>query len=258
MIETAVVCVVAFAASALTLYAGFGLGTLLLPVFALFFPVTVAVAATAVVHLINNIAKLMLVGRHADRVVLRRFGLPAVIASIAGARMLSDLAHASPLGTWTLLGATHTVTPVGLAVGLLVLVFALWETIPRFQRIGFDPRWLAVGGVLSGFCGGLSGHQGALRSAFLIRAGLTKEAFIGTGVVIACLVDVARLSLYGHAGGFGDVRAEWRITAAATVSAVAGAILAARLLPRLSLRGVHGIVAVLLLVIGALMAAGIV
>ena len=35
----------AFAAF-LTLYSGFGLGTLLLPVFALFFPVEVAVAAT--------------------------------------------------------------------------------------------------------------------------------------------------------------------------------------------------------------------
>ena len=27
--------------------------------------------------------------------------------------------------------------------------------------------------------------QGALRSAFLVRVGLTKEAFIGTGVVVA-------------------------------------------------------------------------
>lgn len=256
--ETLLVCAVAFVASALTLYAGFGLGTLLLPVFALFFPVTVAVAATAVVHLINNIAKLALVGRRADRGVLRRFGLPAVIASIAGARMLAELAHASPLGTWTLFGATHAVTPVGLSVGLLVLVFALWEILPCFKRIGFDPRWLAVGGALSGFFGGLSGHQGALRSAFLIRAGLSKEAFIGTGVVIACLVDVARLALYGREGGFGGVRSEWRITAAATAAAVAGAVLAARLLPRLTLRGVHGIVSALLLLMGLCMAAGIV
>jgi acyl-CoA reductase-like NAD-dependent aldehyde dehydrogenase len=44
------------------------------------------------------------------------------------------------------------------------------------------PGYLPVGGLLSGFFGGLSGHQGALRSVFLLRAGLTKESFIATGV----------------------------------------------------------------------------
>ena len=33
----------------------------------------------------------------------------------------------------------------------------------------------------SGFFGGLSGMQGALRSAFLARAGLSKEAFVASG-----------------------------------------------------------------------------
>ena len=48
---------VAFLASGLTLYSGFGLGTVLLPAFALFFPVEVAVAATGTVHLLNNLFK---------------------------------------------------------------------------------------------------------------------------------------------------------------------------------------------------------
>ncbi len=39
----------ALVASALTLFSGFGLGTLLMPAFALFFPIEVAVALTAVV-----------------------------------------------------------------------------------------------------------------------------------------------------------------------------------------------------------------
>ncbi len=56
------VCLVALLASGLTLFSGFGLGTLLLPAFALFFPVEIAVAATAIVHLINNLFKLLLVG----------------------------------------------------------------------------------------------------------------------------------------------------------------------------------------------------
>ena len=44
------VALAALFAAGLTLYSGFGLGTLLLPVFALFYPVEVAVAATAMVH----------------------------------------------------------------------------------------------------------------------------------------------------------------------------------------------------------------
>jgi uncharacterized membrane protein YfcA len=137
-------------------------------------------------------------------------------------------------------------------------VFALWETVPRLARVSFDPRYLAVGGALSGFFGGVSGHQGALRSAFLIRAGLSKEAFIGTGVVIACLVDAARLVLYGRETGFGGVRDQWQITALATLCAIAGAVTAARLLPRVSLRAVHGIVGAMLFLIAALMITGLV
>ena len=70
--EYVVVCAVALVVSALTLFSGFGLGTLLMPAFALFFPVPVAIAATAVVHLANNVFKVALVGRRADWSVVVR------------------------------------------------------------------------------------------------------------------------------------------------------------------------------------------
>src|SRR5918995_1196011 len=88
----AVVCGVAFLASGLTFFSGFGLGTLLLPAFALFFPVDRAIALTAVVHFLNNLFKLGLVGQQADRRVGLRFGLPAVVASFVGAGVLVWLA----------------------------------------------------------------------------------------------------------------------------------------------------------------------
>ncbi|NJM35823.1 MAG: hypothetical protein HC850_15265 [Rhodomicrobium sp.] len=55
---TIIIALTAFIASLLTLFSGFGLGTLLLPVTAIFFPVAVAVALTAFVHLLNNLFKL--------------------------------------------------------------------------------------------------------------------------------------------------------------------------------------------------------
>ena len=81
----------AFLAAGLTMYSGFGLGTLMLPVFALFLPVEMAVVATALVHGANNVFKVSLLGRHADREVVLRFGLTAIAAAILGALMLGWL-----------------------------------------------------------------------------------------------------------------------------------------------------------------------
>jgi uncharacterized membrane protein YfcA len=258
MIEWLLVCAVALVASALTLFAGFGLGTMLLPAFALFFPLELAVAATAVVHLANNLIKVSLLGRHADRTVLRRFGLPAIIAAISGARLLTDLSGAEPLATWTLGARVCHVTPIGLMIGGLMAIFALWDLVPRLARVSFPPRYLALGGLLSGFFGGLSGHQGALRSAFLVRAGLTPQAFIATGVVIACLVDVGRLAWYGRDLAANMPPAAWGLTAAASASAITGVVLANRFLPKVSMGAVRAIVAVMLFAMAILLGAGIV
>jgi hypothetical protein len=43
------------------------------------------------------------------------------------------------------------VTPIKLVVGVLLLVFALMEVLPRIRDLKFSPRYLLIGGVLSGF-----------------------------------------------------------------------------------------------------------
>ena len=84
-----IICTLAFVVSGLTLFSGFGLGTLLMPAFALFFPIQVAVAATAIVHLSNNIFKAGLVGKTADSGIVLKFALPAAIMAICGALLLN-------------------------------------------------------------------------------------------------------------------------------------------------------------------------
>jgi len=252
-----VVCLSALAASALTLYSGFGLGTLLLPTFALFFPLPTAVAMTAVVHLLNNLFKLALVGRFAERRVAVVFGVPAIAASFLGAMLLVRLAGMTPLFSYVLGGARRDVTPVGLVVALLMMVFAIVDVSPRFRRVSLGRRWLPLGGVVSGFLGGLSGHQGALRSAFLLKCGLEKAAFIGTGVVIACLVDVPRVAVYtarGELRGAGD---EAGVVVAAVAAAFAGAFAATRFLHKVSMTAVQRIVAVMLIAIALGLGSGI-
>ena len=80
--DYAVVSIAALVISALALCSGFGLGTLLMPVFAIFPPVPVAVVCTAVVHLSNNVFGVTFVGRSANRRTVLAFGLPAAALAV--------------------------------------------------------------------------------------------------------------------------------------------------------------------------------
>ncbi len=259
----ALVCLVALGASMLTFFSGFGLGTLLLPAFAVFFPLPLAIAATAVVHLANNLFKLGLVGRHAVRRIVLRFGLSAAAAAFAGAWLLLHLAALRPLFEYELLGRTFQVLPLGLVLAILIGFFALFELVPALVGLRFEPSFLALGGALSGFFGGLSGHQGALRAAFLAKCSLGPEAFVGTGVACAVLVDVARLAVYGvgkwsvHLATLQDERGGWLVLAA-TLSAFTGAWLGRQLLRKMTLHGIQLVVGVMLLLLAACIGAGLV
>jgi len=244
--EYIVICAVAFLASGLTFFSGFGLGTLLLPVFALFFPLGIAVAMTAVVHLFNNIGKFVLIGRHADLGIAIRFGLPAFFGAFLGARLLVWIAGLPSWIVYYLGGRECQVTPVKLVISALMIVFALVEINSKKDGLSFDRRYVPVGGGLSGFFGGLSGHQGALRSVFLLKCGLTKEAFIATGVVIACVVDVARITVYGSRMSHDLLQMDKGLLVAAIVFAFFGALLGKHMLTKVTMRTVQLMVAVML------------
>lgn len=256
------VCLAALLASGLTLFSGFGLGTILTPVFALFFPVPAAVAMTAIVHLANNLFKTGLVGRDADWRVVLHFGLPAALAAIAGASLLALFADMPAFASYELAGRLRELSPVKTAIGVLIAGFALFELWPRLAERSFPPTWLPIGGLLSGFFGGLSGNQGALRSAFLIRAGLSKEAYIGTGAACAVLVDTVRLAVYGttlHTGGWQVLQGEnGGLVLAATLAAFLGAYVGKRLLKKVTLRWVELTVAGMMILIGGGLASGLI
>jgi uncharacterized membrane protein YfcA len=244
-----VVCAVAFVASGLTFFSGFGLGTLLLPAFALFFAIEKAVALTAVVHFLNGVFKLFLVWRHVDRGVVMRFGLPAIAGAFAGAGLLVWLAGGGPLFAYALFGRTVEVVPAKLIVGVLLLFFSCAELLPAFRAISFPARYQPLGGALSGFFGGLAGMQGALRSAFLVKAGLVKEGYVATGAAIAFLIDVSRLAVYSRL--IPQQRGEFDsgLLTAAVIAALLGSLLGNHYLPKVTMRGIQATVAILLFVV---------
>lgn len=257
--ELALIGLAALVTSGLTLFSGFGLGTILMPVFALFFPLPLAIAATAVVHFANNLFKFGLMARQADWPVVAKFSVPAALAAILGAGSLALFDQLPTLWRYTLAGSDCEVTAVKAVIGSLIVLFALLELSPRFQALAFPPRWLPVGGALSGFFGGLSGNQGALRSAFLLKAGLSKDAFVATGVVSAVIVDAVRLVVYGTvmlAGQFAQAQTLALPVAVGTICAFIGAFVGKRVLQKVTLRTVQLIVAIAMLGIGTGLALG--
>jgi uncharacterized membrane protein YfcA len=252
------VCIAAFLASGLTLFSGFGLGTILMPVVAIFFPIPIAVAITAVVHLLNNLFKLGLLWRNVSRRVLVGFGLPALFAAIPGALLLDYLSLLDPVYQYTWINQEHTITPVKLAAGFLLIVFATAEMIPFLSKLTRHQVGLSAGGILSGFFGGLSGHQGAFRSAFLINAGLGKEQFIATNAGIAALVDISRIIIYGLTFNITLIEAQSNLIVLATIAAFLGVFLGAKLVKKVTIGFIQKLVAVMLYLLGGLLVACII
>lgn len=254
MLSYIFICLTALAVSALTLFSGFGLGTLLMPAFALFFPLPLAIAATAVVHLANNIFKVVLVGKKADWKVVLKFALPGAAAAMLGAWLLNRWSNLPPLLSYTLGNNVYEMGLIKAVVGLLLIGFALLDIIPKFKNISFGRKYLSLGGFISGFMGGLTGIQGALRSAFLIKTGLSKEAFIGTGTVSAVIVDIARLIVYGFA--FYTMQFEaisnnlYGLVAAAAAAAFIGSFIGVRLVKKVTFRVIQLIVGSMIILAG--------
>lgn len=255
--EIVLISFVALFASLMTFFSGFGLGTILTPFLILFFPTEVAIALTGIVHLLNNFFKIGLVGKNINWEIGLKFGLVAVIGAYLGAQVLAYLSGDIILYSYSIQSKEFNITLIKLIIALLMIGFALFEIIPRLKNIQFDRNKIYLGGIISGFFGGLSGNQGALRSAFLIRFGLTKEAFIATGILIACFIDVTRLSMYFSRLSSINVEENLVMLISAVLSAFLGAYLGSKLLKKVTLAFVQWVVSIMIFTLALCLGLGI-
>jgi uncharacterized membrane protein YfcA len=260
--EYILIIFVAFGAAVLTFFSGFGLGTILLPAFAIFFPIEVAIGLTAVVHLTNNLFKFGLLRRSVNFKVVVRFALPAAIAAFLGAYLLGIITKSPVVWNYSILGVNLQTSLINIIIALLLLFFSIVEINKRLKKISFGNKLLPLGGLLSGFFGGLSGHQGALRSMFLLRVRLNKEAFIATGIAAAIVIDISRLTVYGYSFFVDkfvsiDDYQFYILLIVATLSAFAGSLLGRRLLKKVTMRLIQLSVGILIIVFAILLGFGI-
>ena len=253
MTEIIVIALAAIVTSFITLISGFGLGTLLTPVFIFFIPVDLAIALTAVVHFLNNVFKFGILFRDVHWKTFLWFGIPGIAGAAYGAYMLMNLSI-----TRTIVFIGFETDLLRIIIGVLMIFFAYTELNPKWSNFQFAPKYLIPGGVLSGFFGGLSGHQGALRTMFLIRAGLSKEAFISTGVAIALVVDITRIPVYWSKMSHVDFEVHKTMLIVATLAAFGGALIGKKLIKKVTFRAVQVIVGLMLIAIGIALTLGLI
>jgi uncharacterized protein len=252
-----IVPLVALVGSLLSFMSGFGLGTLLLPAFMLFFPVEIAVLATAVVHMVNNLFKLGLVGKFANYRMIVRFGITSIIGAALGAWCMQML-PTQVLCSYNWLGHQWDIVGNKLVFSAIILFFAFYELRDEGNKRNIAAAWLPVGGLISGFFGGLSGHQGALRSAFLMRTDLNKEEFMGTRVVLACLVDVTRISIYAGMLSSTSGSVNYYLVTVASLAAFIGAFYGKKWMLKADTTFINRFIAISMILFATAMAAGLI
>jgi uncharacterized membrane protein YfcA len=257
--EYIIIGFIALFTSVLTFFSGFGVGTILTPAFILFFPIDVAIAMTAIVHFLNNIFKFSLTFKDINISVLLKFGIPAIPFAFLGAWLLITLLEINILlSSFVFFGVECKIYLIQLIVGLLMLFFAIAELFPSFKKETIKHQYLIIGGAISGFFGGLTGHQGALRTMFLIKSGLSKNSFIATGIAIACFIDITRLSIYFGKIQKVNVQENLPIISVATICAFIGAYFGKVLLKKVTINFIQYIVSLLIGVISILLIFGII
>jgi uncharacterized membrane protein YfcA len=230
------VAVVSLIAGAIASVSGFGIGSLLTPVFSLRMATRLAVAAVSVPHLAATALRFWLMRKHVDRKLLFSFGLMSAAGGLTGA--LLQLYAENPILT-IIFG------------GLLIFTGTMGLT-GASERLRFHGVVAWVAGFVSGMFGGLVGNQGGIRSAAMLGFDVSRQAFVATATAVGLIVDGARMPVYLAVQGprMGD---NWPLLATATLAAIVGTLLGERLLRRIPEPIYRRLVSGLVLVLGLYM-----
>jgi hypothetical protein len=232
-IYEAFLLVLSVLAGAVAALSGFGIGSLLTPILAISVGTKLAVAAVALPHVAATGLRLWILRAAISREVLLRFGIPSAVGGLAGAVIQAYLS--SPI--------------LSAVLGLLLIFVGISELSGLSARLLFPGRWWIAAGLLSGLFGGLVGDQGGIRSAALLRFGLSRETLVATATASALLVDIARVPVYLLSSA-AQLAPMWPLLVALTVGVLVGTVIGAPILRRIPEPLFRRLLAGLLIVLG--------
>ena len=222
MEELLLVAIGSFLAAALTVPAGFGLSTILTPLVLLLMGPHEAVAVVAMVHGAHNAGKFAALRESVDFEAFRRYGVWLVLGAILGAALQNEVPQKPLLA---LIGAFLVSLPL----------LSMSEEWPGYRIPEAND---SLGGFGSGFMGGLTGHQGALRAMFLTRRLPDKMAYAATASVLALCVDLSRVPVY-LLFRYDEISQHAALTLVLVISALIGVRVGKTWLERLKSEWIH-------------------
>ncbi len=170
----------ALIAAALTVPAGFGLSTMLTPLVLLLMGPHEAVAVVAIIHGSHNGWKLIVLREYLDFDAFKRYGIWLIVGAILGAFLQGSVPQ----------------NPLLFIIGIFLIILPILTISESWTGYRIPEANDRIGGFGSGFMGGLSGHQGALRAMFLKRRLNDKMAYAATASILALSVDLSRIPVY--------------------------------------------------------------
>ena len=167
-------------AGAIASVAGFGIGSVLTPVFALRADMPLAVAAVSIPHIAATALRLWLMRGHIDGRIVRTFGIMSAAGGLVGALLQQVVQHRGLV----------------IVFGGLLMFAGLSGLTGLSERLRFGRTSAWIAGLLSGMFGGLVGNQGGIRSAALLSFDVPPARFVASATAAALMVDLARLPVY--------------------------------------------------------------
>jgi uncharacterized membrane protein YfcA len=90
-----------------------------------------------------------------------------------------------------------------------------------------------------------------------MKAGLSKESYIATGVLIACLVDISRLSIYIQNWSDLNLNSQLNLMLVALLAALSGSLIGKKYIQKVTLKSIQTLIIVFLSCIALLLGLGI-
>jgi uncharacterized protein len=233
MIFDTLIALVATLAGAIASVAGFGIGSILTPLFALHFGTKLAVVAVSIPHLIATALRFVRISEHVDKRVFVSFGITSAAGGLLGA----------------LLHARFSSTVLSYVLGGLLVFAGIMGVTGLSRRMRFEGVAAWIAGSLSGAFGGLVGNQGGIRSAAMLGMPVSKESFVATATAIALVVDVARMPVYAVIQGK-QVLDIWPVLLMAIMGVVLGTLVGESILKRIPGPLFRCVVSIIILALG--------
>jgi len=164
---------------------GFGISTIMVPVILIFLPLPETLLLVGLIHWFGDIWKMLLFKHGFDKKLLIYFGVPGVLMAILGGLIVVDIPEklASQL------------------VGLILTSYVIFAALKPKFKLKEKPSTAILGGMSSGFLGGVTGvGGGALRAAILTAFNIPKSTYIFTSGILGALMDAGRISAYIFSG----------------------------------------------------------